>query len=71
MSEPRRNIHPPLRRHFADAKKKVMRIYTDPKRIRADISGTVEGNRCSYHDAFNPNTRKSRIRGAIAPAQGR
>ena len=41
----------------ADAvKKKVMRMYTDPKRIRADIPGTVEGNPVfTYHDAFNPN----------------
>jgi tryptophanyl-tRNA synthetase len=37
-------------------KKKVMRMYTDPKRVRADIPGTVEGNPVfTYHDAFNPN----------------
>ena len=37
-------------------KKKVMRMYTDPKRIRADIPGTVEGNPVFvYHDAFNPD----------------
>jgi tryptophanyl-tRNA synthetase len=31
-------------------------MYTDPKRIRADIPGTVEGNPVFiYHDAFNPN----------------
>ena len=37
-------------------RKKVMRMYTDPKRIRADIPGTVEGNPVFiYHDAFNPN----------------
>jgi tryptophanyl-tRNA synthetase len=37
--------------------KKVMRMYTDPKRVRADIPGTVEGNPVfTYHDAFNPNT---------------
>jgi tryptophanyl-tRNA synthetase len=37
-----------------DVKKKVMRMYTDPKRIRADIPGTVEGNPVfTYHDAFN------------------
>lgn len=36
--------------------KKVMRMYTDPKRIRADIPGRVEGNPVFiYHDAFNPN----------------
>ena len=36
--------------------KKVMRMYTDPKRIRADIPGTVEGNPVfQYHDAFNPD----------------
>ena len=28
-----------------------------PKRVRADIPGTVEGNPVfTYHDAFNPNT---------------
>jgi tryptophanyl-tRNA synthetase len=47
--------------HLADSadevKKKVMRMYTDPKRVRADIPGTVEGNPVfTYHDAFNPNT---------------
>jgi tryptophanyl-tRNA synthetase len=36
--------------------KRVMSMYTDPKRIRADIPGTVEGNPVFiYHDAFNPN----------------
>ena len=36
--------------------KKVRQMYTDPKRIRADIPGTVEGNPVfMYHDAFNPN----------------
>ena len=34
--------------------KKVRQMYTDPKRIRADIPGTVEGNPVFiYHDAFN------------------
>jgi tryptophanyl-tRNA synthetase len=52
-----------------DVKKKVMRMYTDPKRVRADIPGTVEGNPVFvYHDAFNPNTAevedlKARYRG--------
>jgi tryptophanyl-tRNA synthetase len=37
-------------------RKKVMQMYTDPKRVRADIPGTVEGNPVFiYHDAFNPN----------------
>src|SRR5262245_2010989 len=37
-------------------RKKVRQMYTDPKRIRADIPGTVEGNPVfAYHDAFNPN----------------
>jgi tryptophanyl-tRNA synthetase len=37
--------------------KKVRQMYTDPKRIRADIPGTVEGNPVfTYHDAFNPDT---------------
>jgi tryptophanyl-tRNA synthetase len=44
--------------HLSDSadevKKKVMRMYTDPKRVRADIPGTVEGNPVfTYHDAFN------------------
>jgi tryptophanyl-tRNA synthetase len=47
--------------HLSDSadevRKKVMRMYTDPKRVRADIPGTVEGNPVfTYHDAFNPNT---------------
>ncbi len=39
-----------------DVVKKVRQMYTDPKRVRADIPGTVEGNPVfTYHDAFNPN----------------
>jgi tryptophanyl-tRNA synthetase len=35
---------------------KVRQMYTDPKRVRADIPGTVEGNPVFlYHDAFNTN----------------
>lgn len=35
---------------------KVRSMYTDPKRIRADIPGTVEGNPVfTYHDHFNDN----------------
>jgi tryptophanyl-tRNA synthetase len=35
---------------------KVMGMYTDPQRIRADIPGRVEGNPVFiYHDAFNPD----------------
>jgi tryptophanyl-tRNA synthetase len=35
---------------------KVMKMYTDPKRVRADIPGTVEGNPVfMYHRAFNTN----------------
>ena len=37
-------------------RKKVMRMYTDPNRIRADVPGMVEGNPVFvYHDAFNNN----------------
>jgi tryptophanyl-tRNA synthetase len=37
--------------------RKVRQMYTDPKRVRADIPGTVEGNPVFiYHDVFNPNT---------------
>ncbi|MEP7118251.1 MAG: tryptophan--tRNA ligase [Acidobacteriota bacterium] len=36
--------------------KKVRQMYTDPKRVRADIPGTVAGNPVFvYHDTFNPN----------------
>ena len=36
--------------------KKVTGMYTDPKRISADVPGTVEGNPVFvYHDTFNPN----------------
>ncbi|MDR2391851.1 MAG: tryptophan--tRNA ligase [Planctomycetota bacterium] len=36
--------------------KKVRGMYTDPKRVHADIPGTVEGNPVfQYHDAFNPD----------------
>ncbi|MCD8139051.1 MAG: tryptophan--tRNA ligase [Planctomycetaceae bacterium] len=36
--------------------KKVRAMYTDPKRIHADVPGTVEGNPVfQYHDAFNPD----------------
>src|SRR5438128_8991791 len=46
--------------HLSDTPDEVMKkarqMYTDPKRIRADIPGTVEGNPVfTYHDAFNPN----------------
>ncbi|MCY4376898.1 MAG: tryptophan--tRNA ligase [Spirochaetaceae bacterium] len=37
--------------------RQVMGMYTDPKRVRADIPGTVEGNPVfQYHDAFNADT---------------
>ncbi|MGL4648918.1 MAG: tryptophan--tRNA ligase, partial [Caldilineaceae bacterium] len=36
--------------------KKVMGMYTDPNRVRADVPGTVEGNPVfAYHDVFNPD----------------
>ena len=39
-----------------EVKKKVMSMYTDPKRVRADVPGAVEGNPVfTFHDAFNPN----------------
>ncbi len=44
---------------FDDAKtveKKVMGMYTDPKRVSADVPGSVENNPVFiYHDAFNEN----------------
>lgn len=40
-------------------KKQVMKMYTDPTRIRATDPGHVEGNIVFiYHDAFNPNKDK-------------
>nr|BBH90373.1 tryptophan--tRNA ligase [Thermosporothrix sp. COM3] len=39
-----------------EVEKKVMRMYTDPNRVHANVPGTVEGNPVFiYHDAFNPN----------------
>jgi tryptophanyl-tRNA synthetase len=36
--------------------KKVAGMYTDPKRISAEVAGTVEGNPVfEYHDVFNTN----------------
>ena len=59
--------------HLSDSveevQKRVRQMYTDPKRVRADIPGTVEGNPVFiYHDAFNPDTAevddlKTRYRG--------
>ena len=49
--------------------KKVFSMYTDPKRVRADIPGTGEGNPVFiYHEIFNPNKEevedlKARYRG--------
>ena len=38
---------------------KVRGMYTDPKRTRADIPGTVEGNPVfAYHDAFNDDANE-------------
>ena len=38
----------------ATVDRKVMGMYTDPRRVRADIPGRVEGNPVFvYHDAFN------------------
>jgi len=40
-----------------EVRAKVMKMFTDPNRVRADIPGTVEGNPVFiYHDAFNPDT---------------
>ncbi len=39
--------------------KKVMGMYTDPNRVRADIPGRVEGNPVfMYHDAFNTDLQE-------------
>ncbi|HEY6042883.1 MAG TPA: tryptophan--tRNA ligase, partial [Anaerolineae bacterium] len=38
---------------------KVMNMYTDPARVRADIPGNPEGNPVfQYHDAFNLNKQE-------------
>jgi len=39
-----------------EVQRKVMAMFTDPKRVSADVPGTVEGNPVFiYHDAFNSN----------------
>lgn len=39
-----------------EVQKKVMSMYTDPKRLKPTDPGTVEGNPVFiYHDVFNPN----------------
>ncbi|MCW3816453.1 tryptophan--tRNA ligase [Micromonospora sp. DR5-3] len=43
----------------ATVRRKVMGMYTDPNRVRADVPGTVEGNPVfAYHDVFNPDRAK-------------
>lgn len=43
----------------AALRKKVFSMYTDPKRIRADVPGVVEGNPVfTYHDLFNPDKKE-------------
>ena len=45
-----------LKDNTTDLRSRVFSMYTDPKRIRADVPGNVEGNPVFiYHDAFNPN----------------
>src|SRR5438445_1145074 len=45
-----------LRDDAKTVERKVMSMYTDPKRIRATDPGTVEGNPVFvYHDSFNPD----------------
>lgn len=40
-----------------EVERRVMRMYTDPARVRADVPGRVEGNPVFiYHDLFNPDT---------------
>lgn len=39
-----------------EVERRVMQMYTDPNRVRADIPGRVEGNPVFiYHDIFNPD----------------
>ncbi len=43
----------------ATVRQKVMNMYTDPARIRADIPGKPDGNPVfQYHAAFNPNAEE-------------
>jgi tryptophanyl-tRNA synthetase len=43
----------------SDVERKVMAMYTDRNRVRADVPGTVEGNPVFiYHAAFNPDTHE-------------
>lgn len=43
----------------AAVRRKVMSMYTDPNRVRADIPGRVEGNPVFiYHDVFNPDRQQ-------------
>lgn len=40
----------------ATVERRVRGMYTDPRRVRADVPGTVEGNPVFvYHDLFNPD----------------
>ncbi|RQX15761.1 tryptophan--tRNA ligase, partial [Micromonospora arida] len=40
----------------ATVRRKVLGMYTDPNRVRADVPGTVEGNPVfAYHEVFNPD----------------
>src|SRR5438128_11231171 len=55
-----------------------MSMYTDPKRIRADIPGRIQGNPVFiYHDAFNDDRaevedRKARYRqGKVGDAEAK
>jgi tryptophanyl-tRNA synthetase len=42
-----------------EVERKVRMMYTDPKRVHADIPGTVEGNPLFiYHAAFNPDVEE-------------
>ena len=42
-----------------EVERKVRGMYTDPKRIRADVPGTVEGNPVFiYHDLFNDDAQE-------------
>lgn len=41
----------------AEVRRKIMRMYTDPARIRADVPGTVEGNPVfAWLDVFTPGS---------------
>src|SRR6266536_3229936 len=56
----------------AEVHQRVMSMYTDPKRIRADVPGTVQGNPVFvYHDVFNADRADVEVKERLAAAVNR